>query len=198
MGSSSDTACSQKQKTAARSTSSGKTNATAQEKQPSDTTDGCIPQLDVLRKQQGLTQQELAAIVGVTVTTISKWEQGTSGTETIRRFAELCRVLKCHIEDIVDVTKDERLTPRIAELRKQQGLSQRELAQAIGATEVTIANWERGRSGLDWIERLIRLCDGLDCEITDLLLYNEREIRKERPSISEVIRRRRSGSCSQP
>lgn len=153
----------------------------------------CTPQIDVLRKRQNLTQQELAEGVGVTVTTISKWEQGNSGTETIRRFAQLCEALQCRIEDVVDATSEETLVPRIAELRKHRNLSQRELARSIGATEVTIANWEKGRSGLDWIERLIRLCDILDCSITDLLVYTEQAVREKKPPISEIIRRRRSG-----
>lgn len=150
------------------------------------------PQVDVLRKRQNMTQQELAIQVGVTVTTISKWENGESGTETIRRFARLCEVLCCDIEEVVNVTQNEEMAPRIADLRKQRGLSQRSLAEAIGATEITIANWERGRSGLDWIERLIRLCDALDCKITELIVYNTQEVPAKRLPLSEIIQRRRA------
>lgn len=32
------------------------------------------------------------------------------------------------------------------EIRKAQGLTQKDLATAIGVTEDTVANWERGRS----------------------------------------------------
>ncbi len=61
--------------------------------------------------------------------------------------------------------------PRIAKLRDQKGLTQLELAQQVGVTETTIANWERGRSGVEWLDRLIRLCATLDCAPEDLLSY---------------------------
>ncbi|MFQ3616799.1 MAG: helix-turn-helix transcriptional regulator [Cyanobacteriota bacterium] len=59
--------------------------------------------------------------------------------------------------------------PRIAELRKAAGLTQLQLSQRVGVTETTIANWERGRGGLDWIVKLIRLCDALNCDLKDLI-----------------------------
>ncbi|HIK42205.1 helix-turn-helix transcriptional regulator [Thermoleptolyngbya sp. M55_K2018_002] len=59
--------------------------------------------------------------------------------------------------------------PRIAELRKAAGLTQLQLSQRVGVTETTIANWERGRGGLDWIVKLIRLCDALNCNLKDLI-----------------------------
>ncbi|GAB4153024.1 MAG: hypothetical protein Fur0046_32910 [Cyanobacteria bacterium J069] len=59
--------------------------------------------------------------------------------------------------------------PRIAELRKAAGLTQLQLSQRVGVTETTIANWERGRGGMDWIVKLIRLCDALNCNLPDLV-----------------------------
>jgi transcriptional regulator with XRE-family HTH domain len=61
------------------------------------------------------------------------------------------------------------LISNIAQLREQAGLTQRELSLILGVTETTIANWERGRSGLDWIERLIKLCKALNCNLEDLI-----------------------------
>lgn len=61
--------------------------------------------------------------------------------------------------------------PKIAELRASKGLTQLELAQRVGVTETTIANWERGRSGVEWLDRLIRLCATLECGPEDLLSY---------------------------
>ncbi len=60
---------------------------------------------------------------------------------------------------------------KIAELRDRAGLTQLELSQKVGVTENTIANWEKGRSGLDWIEKLIRLCRTLNCSLEDLVEY---------------------------
>ncbi len=76
--------------------------------------------------------------------------------------------------------------PRIAKLRDQKGLTQLELAQQVGVTETTIANWERGRSGVEWLDRLIRLCATLDCAPEDLLSYIPRFSNKK--SFDEMVR----------
>ena len=75
--------------------------------------------------------------------------------------------------------------PRIAKLREKKHLTQLELANHVGVTETTIANWERGRSGVEWLDRLIRLCAALECSPEDLLSYIPR-FENER-SLSDLI-----------
>lgn len=82
---------------------------------------------------------------------------------------------------------------QIAALREQAGLTQRELALAVGVTETTIANWERGRSGLDWIERLIRLCRTLNCSLEDLIVEDPDV---PEPSFEELRQMYREGRLS--
>ena len=65
------------------------------------------------------------------------------------------------------------LVPKIKELREKRGLSQRRLAQALDLTENTIANWENGRTGLDWFERVAKLCEVLKCSPNELFGYVE-------------------------
>ncbi len=60
------------------------------------------------------------------------------------------------------------IVPTIAKLREQKGLTQRQLADAVGVTETTIANWEKGRSGTDWFVRISKLCQALDVDPTSL------------------------------
>lgn len=61
--------------------------------------------------------------------------------------------------------------PRIAFLREKAGLTQLELSRLVGVTESTIQNWESGRTGTDHIERIIRFCKALDCQVEDLIEY---------------------------
>ena len=61
--------------------------------------------------------------------------------------------------------------PRVAELRKRESLTQLELAQAVGVTESTISNWEKGRNSLVWFERVAKLCKKLNCTPEDLIGY---------------------------
>lgn len=55
----------------------------------------------------------------------------------------------------------------ISAMRIRAGLTQSELAQMIGVSENTIANWEKG-SASKWIRHLIKLCDALNCDLSDL------------------------------
>ncbi len=60
------------------------------------------------------------------------------------------------------------MTNKIHALRKQNGLSQQQLAQRIGTTGQQVGHLEAGRRKLtqDWMERLAQ---GLDCQPADLL-----------------------------
>ena len=62
-------------------------------------------------------------------------------------------------------------TFRLAELRQASGLTQLEVAQLLEVTENTYGNWERGRSGLEAVKRIIKLCKLFSCSVEDLLTY---------------------------
>lgn len=80
--------------------------------------------------------------------------------------------------------------PNIAQLRDKAGLTQRELSILVGVTENTIQNWERGRSIVVQILRLIRLCDVLECTLEELITYipdpEEKQQTPMPPSLQEV------------
>ena len=59
---------------------------------------------------------------------------------------------------------------KIAELRKEKGLSQKELGAIIGAAQNTISNWENGNREPDY-ENLKKLAFYFDCSV-DYLLGN--------------------------
>lgn len=63
---------------------------------------------------------------------------------------------------------------RIAELRKLNNLSQRELASAIGVSDISVSKWENGKT-YPTGENLRRLAEILHCEPEDIL----QDIKKE-------------------
>ncbi|WP_272819172.1 helix-turn-helix transcriptional regulator [Scytonema hofmannii] len=62
---------------------------------------------------------------------------------------------------------------RVAKLRKRLDLTQRQLADLVGVTETTIRNWENNRSGVEWFERVTKLCEALKCTPNDLFGYEK-------------------------
>jgi transcriptional regulator with XRE-family HTH domain len=64
---------------------------------------------------------------------------------------------------------------RVAELRKQANLTQRQLADLVGVTESTIRNLENNRNGVEQIERIVKLCRALNCQAEDLIDYKSVE-----------------------
>jgi transcriptional regulator with XRE-family HTH domain len=79
--------------------------------------------------------------------------------------------------------------PRIAFLREKAGLTQLELSRLVGVTESTIQNWESGRTGTEYIERIIRFCKALNCQVEDLIEYisdSPEELTAKPSSLSEI------------
>jgi|GEM_PF-3529504 len=62
---------------------------------------------------------------------------------------------------------------KISTLRERLGMTQQQLAVFVGVTTNTIQNWEKGTSGVDQIEKFLKLCAVLDCELQDLIAYPE-------------------------
>jgi transcriptional regulator with XRE-family HTH domain len=57
---------------------------------------------------------------------------------------------------------------RLAQLRKQRGLSQEELARRVGAIQVVISDYENGKSRL-FAETAVRFAAALDIPVQELL-----------------------------
>lgn len=58
---------------------------------------------------------------------------------------------------------------KVAELRKAQGLTQRDVADAVGVVESTIRNWENNRNSIEALQRFAKLCKVLHCSPDDLI-----------------------------
>jgi len=75
---------------------------------------------------------------------------------------------------------------RLAEARQRAGLSQVEVAEALGMSQRTIAHWERKRSPL-YPDQLITLCRLFDVSADELL--GTKPTARQRPGPDSKLRR---------
>lgn len=95
-----------------------------------------------LRLKLGLTQKELGAIIGYSVTTIIKWEHSNSApTEVMNKLQKLYEDTKdCIVDDGIDIIE------KVSYVRHRLGLSYDRLAQLIGVgCGKTVKGWVNGR-----------------------------------------------------
>jgi transcriptional regulator with XRE-family HTH domain len=67
----------------------------------------------------------------------------------------------------------ENYVSRIAELRDEKGLTQRQVAAELGVDVSTVRNWEKSRDGVKMFVRVARLCQLFECDPEEL--YREDE-----------------------
>lgn len=58
---------------------------------------------------------------------------------------------------------------KLAKLREEKGMTQRQVADALSVDPSTVRNWERNRAGTAMIVQVARLCDLFDCSPWDLV-----------------------------
>jgi DNA-binding transcriptional regulator YiaG len=94
-----------------------------------------------------LTQAQLAAYIGVTKETIRSWENGIT-KPNFYNFLKLCSFFDKNKTEIAKVYK---ITGgSLREFRESFGLSQRQLAEFLGVSNVTISSWERKKNKPDF------------------------------------------------
>lgn len=59
-----------------------------------------------LREQAGLTQVQLAALVGVTPNTIQNWEK-PNGLKQLERYLKMAELFGCQVEELVEYIETE-------------------------------------------------------------------------------------------
>ncbi|HFI0746537.1 TPA: helix-turn-helix transcriptional regulator [Streptococcus suis] len=94
-----------------------------------------------LRLKLGMTQKELSAIIGYSVTTIIKWEYSNSApTEVMHKLQKLYEDTKdCIVDDGIDIIE------KVSYVRHRLGISYDSLAQLVGASHGTsVKDWMDG------------------------------------------------------
>ncbi len=66
---------------------------------------------------------------------------------------------------------------RIAKLREEKGLTQRQIAETLGIDVSTVRNWEKSRDGVKMFVRVDGLCKLFGCQPSDL--YESIEVEKD-------------------
>ena len=127
--------------------------------------------LKVLRKKQGLTQQEIADLVHVNRVTYTNWEQGMR-EPNFEKLSMLACIFDVSIDYLLsenlEISKESYLklkeekknlfSVRLKELRLQHGFSQEELAEKIGIKQNSYSDWENGKCKPNY-EKLEKIAD---------------------------------------
>lgn len=131
--------------------------------------------LKVLRKKQGLTQQEVADFFGIKQPIYQKWESGNR-KPSYENLSMLACIFDVSIDyllgDYLEISKERYLklkkqkeeekknlfSVRLKELRLQHGFSQEELAEKIGIKQNSYSDWEHGKCKPNY-EKLEKIAD---------------------------------------
>ncbi|MBP5709676.1 MAG: helix-turn-helix transcriptional regulator [Bacteroidales bacterium] len=120
----------------------------------------------VARMKKGLTQRQLADIIGETQTKVSLWERG-------KFFPPMSAIMKIAKALDVDWTQlaewqPEKQRSSIAVYRRKKGMTQGELAEALGVSQTYISYCECGVREPD-INVLLKMAEILDTDIQSLM-----------------------------
>lgn len=130
--------------------------------------------LKSLRKDRGLTQQEVAGQIGIKQNSYSDWEVGKNepSLENIVKLVQIFNTTTDYLitgrTDVIVLTRCELFGHRLRELRKQANLTQQEIADKIGVNRVTYTNWEKGNREPNF-DYLVKLADMFQVTTDDLL-----------------------------
>lgn len=117
--------------------------------------------LKMLRKKEGLTQQEVADFFGIKQPIYQKWESGRR-KPTYENLSMLACIFDVSLDyllgDYLEISKERYLklkkqkeekknlfSVRLKELRKKNNLTQKELAEQIGIKQNSYSDWETGK-----------------------------------------------------
>ena len=112
-----------------------------------------------MRIKCGMTQKELGLEIGANEKLVSAWEHG-KGIPPAKKMLEMARLFGCTVYDLNEGlgVRCTYLT-QLGALRREKGLTQRDVAEALGVNFCTVSNWEtcKARIGKPNLSRLANL-----------------------------------------
>lgn len=131
-----------------------------------------------LRKKRKITQKDLANVLGVDNTTISKWESDIYEPEmtAINKIADYFNVTVDYLlgrtddldENIKNTNIMSKFPMRLRKLRKEKKLTAKKLGEKLDLAESTISGYENGNRSPD-INTLQKIADFLETSVDYLL-----------------------------
>ena len=95
-----------------------------------------------MRLKCGLRQKEVALQIGADPKLLSAWEHG-KGIPPAKKLLEMAKMFGCKVYDISEgIGVPHTYTTPLGELRRAKGLTQMDVAQALGVNIYTVSNWE--------------------------------------------------------
>lgn len=67
--------------------------------------------MEILRKEQGISRQELSRRSGVPIRTLEGWSSRARIPRDVYQLLKVAKVLGCHIEDLIEPELAEKSTP---------------------------------------------------------------------------------------
>jgi DNA-binding transcriptional regulator YiaG len=111
-------------------------------------------QIKGIREKLGLSQGELAGLIGVSAAAVGSWERGRSapGPRNRKALAGIAGLNRLEVDERLGRSVPPRtpaessaLSPEeIRKIRQGAGLSQQGLAEALGVSSNSVSNWETG------------------------------------------------------
>ena len=137
--------------------------------------------LTTLRKEAGFSQETIASLLSVSRQAISKWESGKAypSLDALRVLATLYNTNVDLIligaepsETLAHAFSEESFAERLKISRKQSGISQNELADALAVSRQSVSKWESGKAEPD-LEHLVMLTSLIQTPLSLLLPAKE-------------------------
>lgn len=126
--------------------------------------------LKELRKKNNLTQQQLAYILCLKRGNIAKWEtkRAIPSFEIIEVIANYFEVVPDYLLGYISYTRVTSFSDKLKALRKEKKLTQKKIAELIGISQGSYANWENGKREPS-LENVVKLANILNISIDYLL-----------------------------